>query len=239
MYPAVPVSQCVVLGSSAAIVDDEYRELQGYPGRPTISTPNVKWVGATVAVSGNVNSNTTAVELYMGGNRVGSVAVSPYGAYSFNSVSTPSGGSTIEVRAVNPEGGSCAVSTHIERLIYPYPTCIVVDKSDFRLYWVKDNRLAASYPVATGRRGMETPVGTWKILAKYYTDPRGVYGPRKMRLYRQSGSNYVHTNYLIHGTNEPWVIGTKASHGCIRMYNADVLKLFPEVPLGTMVVTRE
>ena len=40
------------------------------------------------------------------------------------------------------------------------------------------------------------------------------------------------------GVNQQWVIGTKASHGCIRMYNRDVRQLFPSVPLGTMVYTR-
>ena len=65
-----------------------------------------------------------------------------------------------------------------------------------------------------------------------------MYGPRKMRLFRLRGGRYVFTRYGIHGTNQPWVIGTKASHGCIRMYNRDVLELFPQVPMGTMVYTR-
>jgi lipoprotein-anchoring transpeptidase ErfK/SrfK len=53
------------------------------------------------------------------------------------------------------------------------------------------------------------------------------------------GYRYVFTAYAIHGTNQEWVIGTQASHGCIRMYNRDVRELFPQVPLGTMVITRE
>ena len=86
---------------------------------------------------------------------------------------------------------------------------------------------------------METPApATWKILAKYHTSPGSVSGPRKMRLFRQRGSRFVFSRYGIHGTNQEWVIGTKASHGCIRMYNRDVLKLFPQVPMGTMVYTR-
>ncbi|MDY0341360.1 MAG: L,D-transpeptidase, partial [Coriobacteriia bacterium] len=118
-------------------------------------------------------------------------------------------------------------------------TRIVVDKSDFRLYLLRNDDLIVSYPVATGRPSMETPARMWKVGAKYYTDPASVYGPRKMRLYRKTSSGYEYTTYLIHGTNEPWVIGTKASHGCVRMYNADVLTLFPQVPLGALVETRE
>jgi lipoprotein-anchoring transpeptidase ErfK/SrfK len=115
----------------------------------------------------------------------------------------------------------------------------VVDKSDYRLYWVKDGVLAEVYPIAHGRNGC-TPVGTWRIDAKYHTSPTSVYGPRKMRMFRQIGpGRFTFTAYAIHGTNQPWVIGTQASAGCIRMYNSDVLELFPKVPLRTMCVTRE
>ncbi len=41
--------------------------------------------------------------------------------------------------------------------------------------------------------------------------------------------------YRIHGTDAPWTIGTAASKGCIRMYNKDVLDLYPQVKVGTKV----
>lgn len=43
------------------------------------------------------------------------------------------------------------------------------------------------------------------------------------------------TMYRIHGTDAPWTIGTAVSKGCIRMYNEDVLDLYPRVPVGTRV----
>lgn len=126
---------------------------------------------------------------------------------------------------------------------YPWSSYVVVDKSSFRLYWVRDRWLVKSYPIAIGREWGWTPVATWKVLMKYRTDPLSVYGPRKMRLFRRvrtsHGYTYVYTAYGIHGTNQPWVIGTMASHGCIRLYNHDILELWPQVPLGTMVVTRD
>ncbi|MBE0417804.1 MAG: L,D-transpeptidase [Coriobacteriia bacterium] len=127
---------------------------------------------------------------------------------------------------------------------YPWRYYIVIDKSEFRLYWYRDGRLVKTYPVAHGRVGASTPNAIWRIDSKYLSDPAGVYGPRKMRLYRQSrradgSTSYVYSRYLIHGTNNPASIGTRASAGCIRMYSADVLELFPQVPLGTMVVTQE
>ncbi|TLM88631.1 MAG: L,D-transpeptidase [Actinobacteria bacterium] len=120
---------------------------------------------------------------------------------------------------------------------------MVIDKSEFRLYWVRDGMLVKTYPIAHGRKAGWTPSRTWRIDAKYHTAPGSVYGPRKMRLFKQvrtaAGYRYVRTAYGVHGTNQPWVIGTMASHGCIRMYNRDVLELFPQVPMGTMVVTRD
>ena len=122
---------------------------------------------------------------------------------------------------------------------YPWQRYIVVDKSDFRLYFVENGLVVKSYPVAHARVGAVTPNAIWRIDAKYHSDPLGVYGPRKMRLFRQLGSSFVYTAFLIHGTNNPASIGTRASAGCIRMHNHDVLELFPMVPLWTMVVTRE
>lgn len=136
-------------------------------------------------------------------------------------------------------GGTVLFAPRPTPFKYPWKTYIVIDKSQFRLYWVKNKTLIKYYPVAHGKIGWTTPSRLWRIDAKYHTSPTSVYGPRKMRMFKQVGSSYVFSNYAIHGTNEEWVIGTRASHGCIRMYNRDVLELFPQVPLGTMVVTRD
>ncbi|MDO8848142.1 MAG: L,D-transpeptidase [Coriobacteriia bacterium] len=119
---------------------------------------------------------------------------------------------------------------------YPWNRYLVVDKSDLRIYYVVDGALIASYPVAVGKASTPTPSGIWRIGAKYYSS--GVFGPRKMRMFRQSGNTFVYTAYNIHGTNVDSSIGTYASHGCIRLHNYDILVLFDMVPLGTMVVTR-
>ncbi|TMK96149.1 MAG: L,D-transpeptidase [Actinobacteria bacterium] len=42
----------------------------------------------------------------------------------------------------------------------------------------------------------------------------------------------------LHGTNDPASIGNRQSHGCIRMYNWDIAKLVPILPLGTPVEIR-
>ena len=64
--------------------------------------------------------------------------------------------------------------------------------------------------------------------------PENPLGARALYLYA-GGQD---TLYRIHGTNEPWSIGTAASSGCIRMLNEDVFELFGSVPNGTRVFVR-
>lgn len=238
------ITSATVYGGSAAVSDAALAELRGAPTQPVLVKPAGGGLVAKYAnVSVSVGINTTEVELYVGSSLVGTKAVEPYTTVDFGKRSMPADGVTFKVVAANPDGKTSTRSASYKRLSYPAKTSIVIDKSDFRLYWVKDDILIKAYPIAIGREGMETPPAMWKINAKYMTDPSSVYGPRKMRLFRRviSGDfvKYVYTAYGIHGTNQEWVIGTKASHGCIRMYNHDVLELYPQVPLGTLVQTRE
>ncbi len=62
--------------------------------------------------------------------------------------------------------------------------------------------------------------------------PGNPLGARAMYLYQGNKD----TLYRIHGTVEPWTIGTSVSSGCIRMINQDVMDLFSRVPVGTKVV---
>jgi len=151
------------------------------------------------------------------------------------------GGPITELDAFQVQG-SVAFMPRPTPFKYKWRTYIVIDKSSFKLYWVKNKVLVKAYPIAHGKAHTPTPERVWRINAKYHTSPGSVYGPRKMRMFKRvggsRGSRYVFTAYAIHGTNQEWVIGTRASHGCIRMYNKDVRELFPQVPMGTMVVTR-
>jgi len=108
-----------------------------------------------------------------------------------------------------------------------------------------------THPVGIGREGWHTPQGETRIIQKTanpsWTVPASVrrehaeqgdplpavvppgpdnpLGEYAMRLSMPS--------YLIHGTNKPWGVGMRVSHGCIRMYPEDIARLFPEVPVGT------
>ena len=237
--PSSPPVKGYLLGGTGSAAPSLLAELNGAPAMPALGTNTPAALsGSTALVSGSVGGNTTSIKLVVNGVTKATKTVVPWGTFTFGRVDVPNGGAKITVTAGNPDGKTASLTRTVLRLKFPYATCIVIDKSDFKLYWVRNNVLVKVYPIAIGRSGMETPIGTWKILAKYKTDPSSVYGPRKMRMFRQVGNSFVFTAYAIHGTNQEWVIGTKASHGCIRMYNREVLELWPQVPLGTMVVTR-
>ncbi|MCK8113974.1 cell wall-binding repeat-containing protein [Anaerosoma tenue] len=234
------VSSAVVFGGPNAVSTSQERELGGAPSAPLLVAPSdSSYVAKKANVRVRTGVNTSEVKLFVGSTLIATRPATSYAVVDFGLVAVPAEGISLRVVATNPDGKVTETSAKYRRLAYPAATSIVIDKSDFRIYLVQNDVLVESYPIAIGRPGMETPTRLWKINSKYYTDPNGVYGPRKMRLYAQAGSTWVYTAYGIHGTNEPWVIGTKASHGCIRLYNEDILDLFPRVRLGTLVLTRE
>lgn len=57
-------------------------------------------------------------------------------------------------------------------------------------------------------------------------------GPRALYLYKDGRD----TLYRLHGTVEPWTIGTMVSSGCVRLINQDIIDLYRRVPVGTKVV---
>lgn len=60
-------------------------------------------------------------------------------------------------------------------------------------------------------------------------------GPRALYLYRDGRD----TLYRLHGTVEPWTIGTMVSSGCVRLLNQDIMDLHRRVPVGSRVVVLE
>jgi lipoprotein-anchoring transpeptidase ErfK/SrfK len=105
---------------------------------------------------------------------------------------------------------------------------LVIALSKRRLLLYQDGHLSASFPVAVGKGQTPTPVGNWHIINKKILTDNSVFGSRWLGL--------NHPGYGIHGTNQPDSIGTAVSHGCIRMYNADVEQLFQLVSVGTPVI---
>ena len=132
------------------------------------------------------------------------------------------------------------------------PNTIIVDTSERRLYYVRDDGTALKFGVGVGREGFQWS-GVNRITRKAewpgWTPPPAM---RKRRpdlpAHMEGGPNnplgaralYIgSTFYRIHGSNEPWTIGQAVSSGCIRMVNDDVIALYDMVNVGTKVVVQE
>lgn len=106
-------------------------------------------------------------------------------------------------------------------------THIVINVAEHRLFLYHGTAVAATYPVAVGTATNRSPRGEFVITQKAIWGDG--FGTRWMRISVPWGI------YGIHGTNKPWTVGTVASHGCFRMYNRDVEKLYAAVSIGTPV----
>ena len=120
---------------------------------------------------------------------------------------------------------------------------IVVHLRAHRLQLWSNRRLLTTYPVATGTPSTPTPRGLFYIVELLQPDdPGGSYGPYSFGL--SAHSNVLQTfaggdgRVGLHGTNEPGLIGSSVSHGCIRLRNAAVRRLARILPLGTPVYVR-
>lgn len=106
------------------------------------------------------------------------------------------------------------------------PYQIIVSKRAKTLKLLRNGLLLKTYPVAIGKILTQTPIGEFVIVNRE-PNPGGPFGVIWLSLSK--------TGYGIHGTNDPSSIGKAVSHGCIRMYNKDVLELANTVPNGTKV----
>lgn len=121
---------------------------------------------------------------------------------------------------------------------------LVIKLGERRVYIYDRNQVKTSFPVAIGRDGWETPTGTHQIIQMQHDPiwqhpftgqlvPPGSDNPLGARWigFWTDGTNYIG----FHGTPNEDSVGRPASHGCVRMYNQDVIKLFDMVRIGTPV----
>lgn len=126
---------------------------------------------------------------------------------------------------------------------------IVVDTPNKFLFLVQGGGRAMRYGIGVGRPGF-TWSGVKTITAKKewpsWTPPKEMLARRPdLPRYMEGGPEnplgaramYLgSTLYRIHGSNEPWTIGTNVSSGCIRMRNEDVIDLYGRVGVGAKVI---
>jgi len=131
-------------------------------------------------------------------------------------------------------------------LLARLPPRIKIDLSGFRLTLYRGGILARSYPVAVGQDRYPTPRGSFRVIKKETNpawDPPDAPWAAELDTIPPGPGNPLGTRWIgtsrgaigIHGTYAEGSIGTRASHGCIRMRIADVEELFEEIELGTPI----
>lgn len=135
---------------------------------------------------------------------------------------------------------------------------IVINVAAMRLFYYPPARPGVpqevvTYPIGIGREGWRTPVGqasvTGKIKDPSWTPPASIReehasngdplpavvpaGPDNPL--GQYALRLTLPGYLIHGSNKPWGVGMRVSHGCVRLYPEDISRLFADIPVGTSV----
>ena len=130
------------------------------------------------------------------------------------------------------------------------PGQVIVSFGDRRLYFISRTGEAVSYPIAiprdedrwegettvTNKRINPSWTPTPAMMAENPRLPRWVPGGHPMNPLGVRALYLGSSAYRIHGTDAPWTIGTAVSKGCIRMYNQDVLDLYPRAAIGAKVL---
>jgi L,D-transpeptidase ErfK/SrfK len=126
---------------------------------------------------------------------------------------------------------------------------LILNLADQRLYYLPAKGDIDSMPIGIGVEGWETPTGTTRIVRKRanptWTVPKSIRAqqPDLPAVVPAGPDNPLGQfalylgwpSYLIHGTNNPWGVGRRVSHGCVRLYPEDIARMFNEVPIGTPV----
>lgn len=152
-------------------------------------------------------------------------------------------------RRVKAKTREVAPSVTTEQLAERHPAILIVNRDGFQLTLYKNLKRHKTYRIAVGQAGMDTPAGEYRIENKAENpawhvpdsewagklagqvippdDPRNPIEARWMGIYNGAG---------IHGTEAVASLGTRASHGCIRMAIPDVIELYDQVPVASPVL---
>jgi L,D-transpeptidase ErfK/SrfK len=129
---------------------------------------------------------------------------------------------------------------------------IVVNLAEMRIYYFHErdgNGYVDTYPIGVGREGFYTPLGVYKVTGKekdpYWYPPESIRqeNPELPAAVPPGPDNPLGAykimidlqGYRIHGTNRPWGVGRRVSHGCIRLYPEDIARLYGMVGPGERV----
>jgi L,D-transpeptidase ErfK/SrfK len=162
----------------------------------------------------------------------------------------------VEIRAANPgidpwlPGAGKTLKLPTQHVLPDAPhRGIVINLPELRLYYFPAQGAPVSFPIGIGGEGKETPVGHTRVVAKRVhptwiptkseheenPDLPAVVPPGPDNPMGDYALYLGWQGYAIHGTDRPYSIGRRDSHGCIRLYPEDIEKLFHLVAVGTPV----
>jgi len=113
-----------------------------------------------------------------------------------------------------------------------------VNRETFHATLLRAGRVLFSAPIGVGRPSLPTPLGHFYVTEKLTTVEDPLYGPYALgtSAYAPTLSEWPGGGVVgIHGTNEPQLIPGRPSHGCIRLRNADIARLWHMIAVGTPV----
>jgi L,D-transpeptidase ErfK/SrfK len=125
---------------------------------------------------------------------------------------------------------------------------ILINVPELRIYYfIAKYGAVCTYPVTVGEKETPTPIGTFRVVDRE-VDPQWNIPVRLQHKYKEKSVPPGEDNpigkywlglsrerYGIHGTDNAWSVGRIISNGCIRLYPEDMEKLYPEVPMETVV----
>ncbi|MEC7703203.1 MAG: L,D-transpeptidase family protein [Pseudomonadota bacterium] len=127
---------------------------------------------------------------------------------------------------------------------------VVINLAEMRLYYFdKNGNAPKTFPIGIGREGLQTPLGTTKVVRKAIgpswrpTERMRKEDPDLPEVVEAGPDNPLGTHalylgwpqYAIHGTNRPYGIGRRVSSGCIRMYPEAIVKAYDLIDVKTPV----
>ena len=221
---AVAVRRRVALRVTAA-------PLESIRGRPFSVSGSVGGApkGERVELQGSVNGKRfrTLTKLAVRSGRVKATFTPPTGGrWRFRLTAAATAGRNVGGRATTPAMDVYGSNPHgIPASASHY---LVQEISQTKLYYYEDGKLRRVFPVVFGKPSTPTPVGRFAVYSKT-AGPSAAFGPLVL---------WYHRGYGIHGTNQEYLLDDPVryySHGCTRNYNANILWLWPRVPVGTPV----
>ena len=139
---------------------------------------------------------------------------------------------------IRPNGTTGWVEESALSELQPVDTWLKISTKTYKATVIKNGKRIFSANVGVGQPQWPTPKGQFYVRAKLTGYKNPVYGPLA---FITSATSDTLTDWPgggivgVHGTNEPGLIPGRISHGCVRMKNADILKLNKLIEVGTPI----